>query len=89
MREVNDWRLTNQLNYLKGATLSRREYSRWSDSWDHDHCAFCGAKFMEKTAPDIQRSGYSTPDEYHWVCDICFEDSRICSNGLRQHRSAA
>lgn len=42
---MKDWRLTNQENYLKGQPL---RYSRWvsrGSGWDHDHCAFCWAKF--------------------------------------------
>lgn len=76
MREENDWRLTNQLSYLGGAVLSRRVYSQPSERWDHDHCSFCWAKFMGKDAPEIQREGYATQDEYYWVCLTCFEDFR-------------
>ncbi len=77
MREKNDWRLTNQLAYLQGAVLSWRRYSpRPGDSWEHDHCAFCWAKFRAEEDPEILHEGYATPDEYHWVCKTCFEDFR-------------
>ncbi len=80
MRGSNDWRLTNQLSYLKGATLEWRRYSRFSDSWDHDHCEFCSIKFGNSEDrgdhPGILRVGYSTPDGYRWVCKTCFEDFR-------------
>ena len=74
MREENDWRLTNQLSYLKGATLRWRTYSPYSDTWEHDHCAFCWAKFMAPGHPETLHEGYATPDEHHWVCKTCFDD---------------
>jgi hypothetical protein len=73
----HDWRLTNQLSYMKGATLSWRTWERPSETWDHDHCQFCGAKFMERAGPDIELAGYMTEDEHErWVCKQCFEDFR-------------
>jgi len=74
MREPNDWRLTNQERYLKGATLIWRPYSPARAGNDHDHCEFCFAKFMTADAPDILREGYSTPDRYRWVYKTCFDD---------------
>jgi phage terminase large subunit-like protein len=74
MLEENDWRLTGQEKYLKGVTLSRRPYSRIREGWDHDHCAFCWAKFMETGPPDTLTEGYTTEDNYHWICIQCFED---------------
>ena len=50
MAEKNDWRLTGQENYLKGVTLYWKKYSRYSDTWDHDHCDFCWAEFCLKVA---------------------------------------
>ena len=41
---------------------------------DHDHCEFCWAKFMVEDYPDVLHEGYSTLDEYRWVCKGCFED---------------
>jgi hypothetical protein len=76
MREENDWRLTNQLSYFKGATLVWRRYSRPSEAWEHDHCEFCWAKFMDEDHPEILREGYTTHDEYRWVCQSCFNDFR-------------
>jgi hypothetical protein len=74
MREPNDWRLTNQEKYLKGATLVWRTYHAPRSDWDHDHCSFCWAKFMERELPDTLQAGYCTPDEYYWVCKQCFDD---------------
>jgi len=72
MREENDWRLMNQEAYLKNAPLLFTKYTPYSDKWDHDHCAFCGAAFSEG-AEDL-KEGYCTPDRYHWICKTCFED---------------
>ena len=71
-----DWRLQAQHKYLQGVPLVRRTYRRYAKNpdWDHDHCAFCWAKFVEGVAPDALQVGYCTPDEYHWVCDTCFHD---------------
>ena len=70
----NDWRLTNQERYLKGVTLSFREYAPAVASNDHDHCEFCQAKFMNLDLPGILRSGYTTADRYRWICATCFDD---------------
>jgi hypothetical protein len=81
MVEKDDWRLQGQERYLKGATLYWRKYRRppWNPDWDHDHCEFCGAKFMEEDYPDVLHEGYATSDEYRWVCKPCFEDfAEIC-----------
>jgi hypothetical protein len=74
MREENDWRLTNQETYLKGVPLCRKKYVQYSDSWEHEHCEFCWAKFMNEDAPDVLREGYATEDNYRWICGQCFED---------------
>ena len=61
-------------------TIQLRRYARWSESWDHDHCAACWAKFAEFEGLDIQHAGYATCDDYpkgacyEWVCQACFED---------------
>ena len=66
-----DWRLTNQMNYLYRATLRKANFKGTAVN-DHEHCEFCWEKFGVKKR--IQKSGYCTLDEYHWVCDKCFED---------------
>jgi len=74
-----DWRIANA-EHLKGQRLHFRRYRRWSDTWDHDHCAACWAKFTEDGDADIQHEGYATGDDYRlgaaydWVCRSCFED---------------
>ncbi len=77
-----------QERFLQGAEFSHKAYRAWREDWDHDHCAFCAAKFVEDTStasadPDAQTAGYAAlgrgpegQDDYHWVCDECFEDFR-------------
>ena len=72
----HDWRLTNQEDYLKGVTLLHRKYRQYkhNENWDHDHCEFCWAEFCLKDCPGSIQEGYSTQDDYHWICPKCFED---------------
>jgi hypothetical protein len=74
----SDWRLQGQERYLKGATLVQREYRAYPSNpkWDHDHCEFCMAKFGEGDLSGAIQAGYSTTDEYRWICDDCFRDFR-------------
>jgi len=70
------WRIDNA-DRLRGLRLHLRRYTRWSESWDHDHCAGCWAKFAEFEGPEIQHEGYATGDDYstlEWVCERCFND---------------
>jgi hypothetical protein len=72
----SDWRLTGQERYLQGATLIRRAYRPYARNpdWDHDHCSFCWATFSVEDHRGAQQRGYATPDDYHWVCETCFND---------------
>ncbi len=77
MNNEYDWRLTNQEKYLKGVTLYHREYSRYCENWDHDHCEFCLEKFSEQQYPSGSlHEGYTTEDNYRWICEKCFNDFR-------------
>ena len=77
--DPNQWRIENARR-LQGLTLHFRRYTRWSESWDHDHCVACWAKFAEFDGPEILHEGYATgPDYVHgenyaWVCPRCFYD---------------
>ena len=42
--------------------------------WDHDHCEFCGARFMVEDHPGTLKQGYATEDDYRWICEACFAD---------------
>lgn len=90
MAQDNDWRLQGQDSYLMGATLCWRRYRHypwWNPDWDHDHCDFCWATFMDRgDVPDVLREGYTnaeqvingtiTPESAIWICLQCFEDFR-------------
>ncbi len=67
---LNDWRLTNQMNYLFRAILIKDSDVKGSTS-DHDHCEFCWIKSVEN---NISRPGYYTKDRYRWICKQCYED---------------
>ncbi len=69
---MQDWRLQGQEKFLRGAWLQFKAYAPTRADWDHDHCAFCSAKFS--TADGDLHEGYCSAAEYHWVCVPCFED---------------
>jgi hypothetical protein len=75
----DQWRIDNAI-HLKGLRLQFRRYTRWSENWDHDHCAACWTKFAEFDGPDIHHEGFATCDDYKlgarydWVCKACFAD---------------
>ena len=81
----DDWRLGGQ-EFLQGAALRWGPWRRPSTNpdWDHDHCTFCWATFMEAGDPFAEAAtlteGYTTTSEhpqgdgYHWVCARCFAD---------------
>jgi len=71
---ADDWRLIGQDQYLARVRLVRKAYAARSSATDHDHCEFCGAKFMNQAAPGILTEGYCTEDCYRWICADCFED---------------
>ena len=68
----DDWRRQGQERFLKGVKLKEKNYRPYSLEWDHDHCEFCGAKFSAQKE-DLKK-GYSTKDNYYWICNLCFND---------------
>lgn len=58
---------------MQNAKLTKKKYYKYRDGWEHDHCEFCSTKFSE-SAPDSLRNGYVTDDNYHWICEPCFND---------------
>ena len=85
MTDNNDWRLTNQADWLTGATLSFGHFQQTGEEHDHAHFEFCWAKFMDSeyravrgytTPEDILREGYHTEDKSRWICKRCFADFR-------------
>jgi len=71
----NDWRLQGQQKYLFGKTMIHKKYADKKTTTDHDHCEFCSGKFST-TIPDCLTEGYTTTDDYHWICENCFNDFR-------------
>jgi len=69
---MTDWRLQGQERFLKGVLLEKKQYQRYREGWDHDHCEFCARKFSE--LPGELNVGYATRDNYHWVCEDCYND---------------
>jgi hypothetical protein len=69
---MDDWRLHGQERYLTQVELYFSTYETYSDEWDHDHCEFCSGKFA--TQGGDFTDGYTTKDQYHWICGQCFRD---------------
>jgi hypothetical protein len=74
MEQEKDWRLTGQELYLLGKTLVRKTYVPPRCDWDHDHCVFCWAKFMQNGEASTYQDGYATEDNQYWICPPCFAD---------------
>ena len=72
MINKNDWRLTNQINYLQDAKLMKVQYKSKAE---HDHCVFCWHKINNEN--DI---GFCTLDKYHWICEGCYNDFKEMFN---------
>ena len=66
---MSDWRIDN-CKHLRGLTLERQKWVRWSEDWDHDHCAACWAKFMEGDALELKKEGYATRSDYKKGLDM-------------------
>ena len=76
--DKDDWRIMGQEKYLTGVKLWFKQYKKYSERWDHDHCAFCFEKFYEQ--PGFLHQGYCTENEYHWICENCFNDFKDMFN---------
>jgi len=64
-----DWRLDLGPEDLAGVTLVMKRYRSWSESWEHEHCSYCTAKFLDRQFsdehaleveqnPEVQTTGY-------------------------------
>jgi hypothetical protein len=71
----DDWRLAGQETHLSGTVWTRKRYRVRSDTWEHDHCAFCWATVMDpdfspaaraalEEDPSILAEGYATTVEH-------------------------
>lgn len=74
MVEQDDWRLHGQERYLKGIVLRWKNYNRPGPSWIHGHCEFCWVEINGFGDPKYLHEGYTTEDEYRWICKDCYED---------------
>lgn len=61
---------------LVDAKLKWRAWKMPKPTWDHDHCEFCWAKFMEPGNPDTLPEGYWVEAQDAWICKECFEKRR-------------
>lgn len=70
-----DWREQGQEKYLFGLQFKKQKYKKYNKNLDHDHCEFCGTKFCEILPNEnCIEVGYSTSDNYRWICEKCFKD---------------
>lgn len=72
MIEKDDWRLNGQQKYLSDKILYLRKWEASDEDWDHEHCTFCWEKFSDDA--DDLHEGYTTEDEYYWICSDCYND---------------
>ena len=81
MVDKDDWRLTagpviGFEEELKNIPLYFIPFQPLSETWDHEHCAFCWAKFYRHDG--CLWEGYCTRPENtrdaHWICPECYED---------------
>lgn len=48
-----DWRLDLGPENLFDTTLVKKRYRAWSEDWEHEHCVYCTAKFMDPLFSDL------------------------------------
>lgn len=73
MINESDWRLfREQIKYLYKKELIYHKYTPKFIVNDHDHCEFCMGKFGFEN--DSFHYGYSTEDNYTWICEQCYKD---------------
>lgn len=65
----NDWRLTNQMNYLHKKILINKQFAPFKKGWKHEHCEFCSKRIDSQTT-----DSFTTEEGYYWICKECFND---------------
>ena len=81
MIEKDDWRLVagpviGNEEAFKNIPLYYIPFQPLSENWDHEHCAFCWAKFY--LHEECLQEGYCTRPQNSrdadWICPECYED---------------
>jgi len=78
--DEDDWRLTDQETWLHGAELTWKRYHARSETWEHEHCVFCWARFMDPAYyeghrrhiaehPEVLTEGYTTTASHEQGAD--------------------
>lgn len=62
--------------HLAGLVLRWKKYQQRSPDWDHDHCEFCGDKFMEEVDGKMFNAGWTDDEQNNWICSDCFEKNK-------------
>jgi hypothetical protein len=60
---------TGQESYLKGVPLRLVEIRATSKEWDHEHCEFFWAKFIDPTYPDRFLEGEQAEAYRKWLAE--------------------
>ena len=68
-----DLREQGQEKYLSGLVFEKKRYQKYSETWEHDHCEFCNAKFSEDPSLECFHEGFSAKENYYWGCENCFD----------------
>lgn len=71
LTDIDDWRITDQEDYLMNAVFVKAKFSEKAKR-EHEHCCFCWEKFSKI---DLNE-GFCTSDCKYWVCENCFNDFR-------------
>ena len=66
--------MDQEFNMMKIEVKHVAEFKKFSDDWNHEHCEFCFAKFMEKGNENTIQEGYCSLDNQNWICPTCYED---------------
>ena len=70
-----DWRLNETTIHLREKTIKKMLYGQRKSTATHDHCEFCMRLFYEgPTRCEALLQGYTTLDEYYWICEKCYQD---------------
>ena len=75
---MSDWRLNGQERYLYGVKLKHMNIKDKLNPSDHEHCEFCLEKISNYH--NTIHDAYCTEEEYHWVCDNCYNDFKARFN---------